>query len=131
MNEVETLTAQMEANKACRQRRKDANDKDWEEYCRLDQQLKRATAKTLIGSLVVLNPNSSISNPVLRKLRGMPATVESIGRKYAHVKFENGEAWRIGFDRIVPATPANSADSTGGQMADSIADSLNGALARM
>lgn len=130
MNEIEKLTAQREAINVRRTRRAEADKKDRAELYRLGQQIERATAKTLIGQAVVLNPNSSISHPDLRKLRGMTATVESLGRKYAHVKFANGARWRVGFHYVVAATPENTANNDGEQ-ADQLADMLNGALARM
>ncbi len=130
MNELEKLTAQREAIQARRQRRSEANKKDWEELQRLESAIERATAKTLKGQTVVLNPNTSIHNPELRNLRGMTAVVESVGRKYLHVTFANGESWRIGFSRVVLATPELMAD-TSGEQTDSLTDSLNSALARM
>ncbi len=130
MNELEKLTAQRDAIQTRRQRRSEANKKDWEELQRLECAIERAMAKTLKGQTVVLNPNTSIQNPELRKLRGMTAIVESIGRKYLHVRFANGESWRIGFSRVVKATPELVAD-TSGEVTDSLTDSLNGALARM
>jgi hypothetical protein len=130
MNELEKLTAQRDAIQTRRQRRSEANKKDWEELQRLEAAIERATAKTLKGQTVVLNPNTSIQNAQLRKLRGMTAIVQSVGRKYLHVCFANGESWRIGFSRVVQATPELLAD-TSGEVTDSVTDSLNVALARM
>lgn len=126
-SEVEKLTAQIEANKSRRVRRKAAADKDWEEYIRLTQLLERATAKTLKGQTVVLNPNRSIGDIRLRKLRGMTATVTNIGTKYIRVVFSNGDAWRVNFDDVVLATPENS-KNTDGELLDSVALKLNAAL---
>jgi hypothetical protein len=127
VNEIEKLTSQIETIRKRRQRRVEANQKDLDELGRLNQQLERATAKALVGQSVVLNPTCSISHPNLRKLRGMLATVESIGRKYLHVKFANGESWQLPFDSVVLATPESMAD-TNGELTDSVSDSVNSML---
>ena len=130
MAELENLTAQRKAIQVRQKRRSEADKKDRAELERLESAIKRATAKGMKGQTVVLNPDTSIQNPALRKLRGMTAIVESVGRKYLHVRFVNGETWRIGFSRVVAATPENIAN-TSGELTDSVTDSLNGALARM
>jgi len=127
--ELEKLTAQREAIQMRRKRRSEADRKDREELYRLDNAIERATAKSLIGCDVVLNPNASIGHRDLRKLRGMTAQIESVGQKYAHIKFTNGEQWRVCFHNIVAATPENSTND-GGEVADSVADLLNGAMSR-
>ena len=131
MNELQKLTAQREAIQTRRKRRAEADRKDRAELERLEVAIERATAKSMIGQTVVLNPNTSIQNAELRKLRGMTATVESIGRKYLHVCFKNGEKWRIGFSRVVAATPENAARIDDGHQIDSVNDLVNSALARM
>jgi len=126
-SEIEKLTAQKAAIVARMKRRSEADKTDRAELYRLEHQLERAAAKTLIGQTVVLNPNSGLRETELRKLRGMTATVESVGQKYSHIKFANGARWQVRFIDVVAAMPT-TVNSTDGDMLDELTTMLNAAL---
>ncbi len=125
--QIEKTRAELEAVKLRRKRRSDADAKDRAELYRLEHDLERLNAKSMIGCQVVLNPNTSIQNTELRKLRGVLATVESVGRKYIHIEFPGGVFWNLPFRYVVLATPEAAQQDDG--VLDGVADMLNGVTA--
>jgi hypothetical protein len=129
MNTSDDVTREIKRLQDRCQKRNAANRADEKEIYRLQCALERLTAKELLGQAVLLNPNSNIREPSLRAMRGATAMVERIGRKFALIRFENGDRWRVGFHLIVAATPNNMA-SDDGSVLDDLADMMNGAFGK-
>lgn len=121
LKEIETIDKRVKSRLA-------ANDRDRATERKLREQLGRVRAKAMLGHRVVLNHRVSISTKSLRKLRGVPGTIESVGLSKFVVRFDgdSGPGWCLPFSDVVAATPENIALAGKGRDMDELTDMMNG-----